>query len=129
MRPISLPVWDLLRNIKLRKLHVVDSLHDDQKVQVTISVFCLNVQSLRNKIMPVAAILHSKAFVFLALTATCIGINTDQFITNELVPAVYELNHIPSRNGKRAAGIGMLNKSGLTVTISKSDTNETCTRF
>jgi len=36
----------LLRNINFHNLQVIDPLHDDQKVEIPLTVCCLNVQSL-----------------------------------------------------------------------------------
>jgi len=41
-------------NPNLLKLYFIDSLQDDQKVVVPLTVCCLNVQSLRNKAIPMA---------------------------------------------------------------------------
>ena len=35
-------------------VYVIDSIHDDQKVEVPLSVCCLNVQFFRDKAIPVA---------------------------------------------------------------------------
>ena len=46
-----------------------------------------------------------------------------------MVPAGYEFNHIPRKSGRRGGGIGLLYRSGLTVTVSKSETTEMYTHF
>ena len=44
----------LLSIINFRNLYAIDYLHDDQKVEVPLTVHCPNVQSLRNKAIYVA---------------------------------------------------------------------------
>jgi len=73
--------------------------------------------------------LYLKVFGVLALTETWFVTETDQLTINELVPTGYEFNHIPSKSGRRAGGIGILYKSGLTVTVCKSETTEIYTHF
>ena len=68
---------------------MIDSLHDDQKVEVPLTVCCLNVQSLRNKATPVADFVVSHSIDVLALTETVFGTDTDQLTLSELVPASY----------------------------------------
>ena len=50
--------------ITFYNLHVIDSLHDDQKVEVPLSVCCPNVKSLRNKAIPVADYVASQALMY-----------------------------------------------------------------
>ena len=91
-------------------------------------VSCPNVQSLRNKAISVDYIISQDNDV-LALNQNGIGIDTDQLTINELVPGGYEFNHIPHKSDRRGGGIGILYKSELTVTVSKSETAEMYTYF
>jgi len=68
----------------------------------------------------VADYVVSQGIDVLALTETWLVTDTDQFTTNELVPGGYEFNQIPRNSGRRGGGIGIIYKSGLTVTASKS---------
>ena len=120
MRPRRKHARVLLRSNKLYNLHVIDSLHDDQKVAVQLTACCLNVQSSRNNTMPVADYVVSQGIDVLALTETWLGTDTDQLTINELVPGGYEFNHIARKSSRRGGGNGILYKSGLTVTVSKS---------
>ena len=104
----------LLRSIKFHNLHVIVSLKDDQNVEVRLMVYCLNVQSLKNKAIPVDDYVVSQGVDVLALTETCLGTDTDQVTINDLVPAGSEFNHFPRKSG---GGIGILYKSGLNVSV------------
>jgi len=108
---------------------VMDSLYGDQKVEVPLKVCCLNVQPLKTKATPVADYVVSQGIDVLVLTETWLGIETDQLTINKLVTGGYELNHIPRKSGRRGGGIGILYKSGLTVTVSKSEITEMYTHF
>jgi len=81
-------------------LHVIDSLHDDQKVEVPLTVWCLNAQSLRNKAISVADYVVLQGIDLLALTETWLGTDTDQMAA-AVVVLVYCTN------------------SGLTITVSQ----------
>ena len=118
----------LLRS-NIYNLRVIDSLHDDQQVEVQLTVCCLNAQSLRNKAISVADYVVSKGIGVLALTETWLVTDTDRLTINKLVPGGYEFNHIPRKGGRRGGGIGLLYRSGLTVTVSKSETTEMYTHF
>ena len=49
---------------------------------------------------------------------------------NELVPRGHEFNHISRKSRRRGGGISILMpKTGLTVTVSKSETTEMYTHF
>ena len=63
----------------------------------------------------------SQGICVLALTETVFGTDTDQLTRNKLVPTGYEFNQF--------SVIGVLYKSGLTVTVSKSETTETYIHF
>ena len=71
----------------------------------------------------------SQGIGVLALTETWLGTDTGQLIINELVPGVYEFNHIPRKGGRYGGGIGILYKAGLNVTVNKSETTEMYTYF
>ena len=96
----------LLRSINFHNLHVIDSLHDDQKVEVPLTVCCLNFRSLRNKAIYVADYVVSEGIDVLALTETWLGTDIYQLTINELVTGGYEFNHIPRKSGRRGGGIG-----------------------
>ena len=57
----------LLRSINFHNVHVIDSLHDDQEIDVPLTVCCLNVQSLRNKAISVTDYVVSQGIDVLAL--------------------------------------------------------------
>ena len=58
-----------------------------------------------------------------------LGTDTDQLTITDLVPAGYEFNHIPRKLGRHGRCIGILCKSGLTVTVSNSQTTDMYTHF
>ena len=97
-----------------RNLHVIGPSTFVQKVEEPLSVCCLNVQSLRNKVIPVVDYVVSHGFNVLALTETWRGNVTDQLVISELVPNGYEFRHVPRANHKRGGGIGIMYRSGLT---------------
>jgi len=84
---------------------------------------------LRNNAIPVDDYVVSQGIDVFPLTETWLGTETDQLTINELVPGSYEFNHIPRKIGRRAGCIGILYRSGLTVTVSKSETTEMYTHF
>jgi len=98
---------------------IIYSLHDDQKIEVKLSVCYLNVQSLGIKAIPVADYVVSEGIDVLRLSKRGLWLtDPDQFTRYELVPAGYEFNHI-----RHKSGIGILYNSWLTVTVSKSRDN------
>ena len=106
LRPRRKHARVLLRSINIHNLYVIDSLHDHQKVEVPLTVCCLNVQSLRNKAISVTDYVISQGIDVLAITETWLGTDTDQLTINEVVPGGYEFNHIPRKSGRRGGGIG-----------------------
>ena len=96
---------------------MIESLHDDHKDEVPLTVCCLNVQSLENKAIPGVNYIISQGIDVLTLTETLLGNDTDQLTINELIPAGYEFNYIPSKSGRWDGEIGILYKSELTVTM------------
>ena len=44
----------VIRNFNFHNLYVIGSLYDERKVEIALSVCCLNVQSLKNQVKPVA---------------------------------------------------------------------------
>ena len=78
--------------------------------------------SVRNKAIPNYVV--SQSIDVLALTETWLRTDTDQLIINVLVPGGYKFNHIPRKSGRGDDSIGILYKSGLAVTLSKSTDNE-----
>ena len=85
---------------RLPNLLVMDSLHDDQKVEVPLTVCFVNVKSFRNKAIYVAVYVVSQDIDAYALTETWIRTGTDQLTINELVPGGYEINHIPPKRSR-----------------------------
>ena len=79
---------------------------------------------MRNQAIPVSDYVVSQGSDVLELTETWLGIDTDQFPINEVVPGGYEFNPISRKSGRLGGGICILYKSGLTVTMSKSETTE-----
>ena len=81
---IFLPRHRRARNLQMTitfyNLHVIDSLHDDQKVEVPLSVCCPNVKSLRNKAIPVADYVVSQGFDVLAITEMWLGTRLMKFL-------------------------------------------------
>jgi len=76
----------LLRSINFHNLHVIDSLDDDQKADVPLTVCCLNVQLSKNKATSVPDYVVSQGIDVLSLTETWLGTDTDQLTINDLVP-------------------------------------------
>ena len=70
MRPRDRHARDLLRSINFHNLFVIDFLHNHHKDEVPLLICCLNVQSLRNKVIPVADYVISQGIDVLALTET-----------------------------------------------------------
>ena len=85
---------NLPKNINFRNLYIIDSLHDDQKAGTPLSACCLNVQSLRDKVIPVADYIVLQGIDVSTITETPLGTDRDQLTLNESVPAGYEFNHI-----------------------------------
>ena len=57
---------------------ITDSLLDDQKVEIPISVYCLNDQSLRSKVIPVIDYIVLEGANELALIETSIRTDIDK---------------------------------------------------
>ena len=72
----------LPRNNTLCYLHVIDSLHRDKKVEASMQLCCLNVQSLRNKRMIYNIV--SQSISILALTETWFRTANYQLTINKL---------------------------------------------
>ena len=77
--------------------------------------------------MAVADYVISQDIDVLALTEKWLGADTDQLNINELIPVGCEFNHIPHKVADRVRVIS--HKSGLAVTVSKSETMEIYTHF
>ena len=58
----------LLRIINLYNLQMIDSLHDVQKLEFPLTVYCQNVQALRNKALSEVSYVVSQGIDVLALT-------------------------------------------------------------
>ena len=82
-------------------MHVIDPLHDNLKADDLISVLHLTVLSLKHKTIPMTDYVVSQGSDVLLFTETLLATDTDQLNINKLVVPGYELNHRPSKGGRR----------------------------
>jgi len=113
---------DLSSNINFHNRHVIASLCEEQKVGAPISVCYLNIQFLRNKVIPRADYFVFQDIDVLVFPEMWLRTDTDQLTINKLVSTDYKFNYIhhksgKHKSGKRSGGIGMMYRSVISVWI------------
>ena len=86
----------------------------------------LNAHSVKNKTLFLADYITEHDIDLMAIAETWLGTSTDATVISELLPAGYDIKHIP-RQGKSAGygGVGLIHKSSISVkTTDSSLTNK-----
>ena len=100
MRTRHIQAINLLMNLNFQNPYVIDSLHDDRKVEVPLSVCFWIINPWGIKWMHVADYVVSRGIDVLLLTQKRLRTGTDKFTINT-GSVGYEFNHCPRKSGRR----------------------------
>ena len=76
---------------------------------------CINVRSVKNKVLFVADVMISRDIDILALTEKWLDSVIDDRVISALVPRGHGFHVVSRPGGKRGGGVAVLYKSGLTL--------------
>ena len=80
-----------------------------------LSVCSLNPGSVKNKTQSLCNFITTDNFDIVALTETWLHKCTDKQIINEIVPAGFEIKHVPRPKNREGGGVAIIFKSTISV--------------
>ena len=92
-----------------------------------INVCSLNTRSVKNKTLFIADYITTHDYDSMCITETWLGSDIDANSIREMVPSGYEFHHVPRNNGRTDGGVGIIFKTGLSMTVLSSSSTDTDT--
>ena len=79
----------------------------------SLSICCLNAQSVNNKVLSIVDYVIEKDIDVLGITETWLRTPANNQVLTDLEPAGYKLEHVPRPGSKQGGGVAILKKSNL----------------
>ena len=89
-----------------------------------INVCYLNTRSVKNKTLSIVDYITTHDYDIMCITETWLGSDIDANCIKEMVPSGYVFHHVPRNNGRTGGGVGIIFKTGLSMTILSSSSTD-----